>query len=168
MRVLRMISLMVLGIFLVACASPKVSVEPQASPSHDLITSEPSLTPDPQDILPSQTPTSLPTVGVVPTLGSELPLIGEDAPIFTQDLITELGEELVIDSQEVSLVSFEEVEWRDSCLGVERKEVLCLEVITPGYLFIFETPEGNYEAHTNLDGTHYLFVPQVKLIPSPP
>jgi len=82
------------------------------------------------------------------------------APTFAKDLLTSLAEELKIDPTEIKLVSAEKVQWRDSCLGVERKGMMCLEVITPGYLIILETPLGVYEAHTNEDGTAFLFVAQ--------
>lgn len=82
------------------------------------------------------------------------------APSFVPDLLTALGKELQIDPTEFKLVSVEKVQWRDSCLGVEREGMMCLEVITPGYLIVFETPKGIYEAHTNDDGSAFLFVPQ--------
>ena len=84
------------------------------------------------------------------------------APDFVKDLLTSLAEELNIGTNEIKLVSAEKVQWRDSCLGVERKGMMCLEVITPGYLIIFTTPVGTYEAHTNADGTAFLFVAQEK------
>jgi hypothetical protein len=82
------------------------------------------------------------------------------APDFAQELMTALAKELKIDVTEITLVSSEKVQWRDSCMGVEREGMMCLEVITPGYLIVFETPMGMYEAHTNEDGTAFLFVPQ--------
>lgn len=82
------------------------------------------------------------------------------APEFVQSLTTSLASELQIDTKDVELVSVEKVQWRDSCLGVERKGMMCMEVITPGYLIVIKTPNGVYEAHTNEDGTAFLFIPQ--------
>jgi len=96
----------------------------------------------------SENPTAIPT---------ETPVAGPD---FTSDVQTALSSELKIDAQDIHLLSAEKVQWRDSCLGVERKGLRCLDVITPGYLLVFETSQGNYEAHTNDDGTSYIFVQQ--------
>lgn len=82
------------------------------------------------------------------------------APDFAKNLVTSLGDELKIDAQDITLVSAEKVQWRDSCLGVQRKGMMCMEVITPGYLIVFETAQGRYEAHTNQDGSAFIFVPQ--------
>ena len=89
------------------------------------------------------------------------------APDFAPTLQSALATEMKIDGQDVKLVSAEKVQWRDSCLGVQRKGMMCMEVITPGYLITFETPQGIYEAHTNEDGTVYVFVPQ-EATPTPP
>jgi hypothetical protein len=90
----------------------------------------------------------------------KIPPTEVDAPDFAQELMAALAKELKVDVSEITLVSSEKMEWRDSCMGVERKGMMCLEVITPGYLIVFETPMGIYEAHTNEDGTAFLFVPQ--------
>lgn len=98
-----------------------------------------------------------------PTLEAAAPQPTETTvagPDFTPILVTALAAELKLEAQDVRLISSEKVQWRDSCLGVERKGMMCLEVITPGYLLVFETSQGVFEAHTNGDGTAYLFVPQ--------
>jgi len=55
--------------------------------------------------------------------------------------------------EQIRLVRFEAVDWRDSCLGVVTPGVGCLEVITPGYLIVFEAGGVLFEFHTNLDGS---------------
>ncbi|MBN2147920.1 MAG: hypothetical protein JW726_11050 [Anaerolineales bacterium] len=98
-----------------------------------------------------------------PTLEAAAPQPTETTvagPDFTPTLVTALATELKLEAQDIRLISSEKVQWRDSCLGVERKGMMCLEVITPGYLLVFETSQGVFEAHTNGDGTTYLFVPQ--------
>src|SRR4030066_413001 len=100
---------------------------------------------------------------VADLISTEIP-----APEFVKDLLTALTSELQIDAKEVKLVSAEKEQWRDSCMGVQRKGMMCLEVITPGYLIVFETPKGIYEAHTNEDGTAYLFVAQEQSTTAPP
>jgi hypothetical protein len=98
-------------------------------------------------------------VACAPSIASEPTATAVTGPDFTSDLVTALADELKLESGDIILISSEEVQWRDSCLGVERKGMMCMEVITPGYLLVFETPQGNYEAHTNADGTAYIFVP---------
>lgn len=62
----------------------------------------------------------------------------------------------------VGVVSFEEVEWPDSCLGVSSPDVLCAQVITPGYRVRLEVNGRQYEYHTSESGDR---VAAVKLGP---
>jgi hypothetical protein len=64
-----------------------------------------------------------------------------------------LADELQIDADQVEIVSVEAVEWRDACLGVSSPDVMCAQVITPGYLVILAVDGQQYEYHTNSDGT---------------
>lgn len=98
-----------------------------------------------------------PTLEAAAPQPTETTVVGPD---FTPTLVTALATELKLEDQDIRLISSEKVQWRDSCLGVERPGMMCLEVITPGYLLVFETSQGVFEAHTNEDGTAYLFVPQ--------
>lgn len=100
-----------------------------------------------------ETGASVPEPKVLPPTETEVA-----GPDFTPDLITALAAELKVQAEEIRLVSSESVEWRNSCLGVEQEGVMCMEVITPGFLLTFETPQGIYEAHTNEDGSRYIFV----------
>lgn len=49
----------------------------------------------------------------------------------------------------VRLVEVERVEWRNSCLGVEKAGRMCLQVITPGYRVTVEVDGQRVEYHTN-------------------
>ncbi len=51
--------------------------------------------------------------------------------------------------EEVTLVSSEAVQWRNSCLGVERDGMMCMMVITPGYLIKVKVLNTTLEYHTN-------------------
>lgn len=51
------------------------------------------------------------------------------------------------------------VEWPDSCLGVSTPDVACAQVITPGYIVIFDTGVLAYEFHTDLNGNAVLAEP---------
>jgi hypothetical protein len=66
---------------------------------------------------------------------------------------------------DLKLVSGEAVEWPDSCLGVNNKEMACLTVITPGYRLVFEYQSGRYELHTDAEAKNIVVAeaPQGKL-----
>ncbi len=80
----------------------------------------------------------------------------EHCPICGEPLVRALvvcggcGEELPL---QVVVVSAEEVEWPDSCLGAAKPDEMCLQVITPGYRVILEHRGQRYEFHTNADGS---------------
>ena len=56
---------------------------------------------------------------------------------------------------QVILMSIEEVEWRDSCMGIDQPGMACMDFITPGYRVFFDTPQGKVEVHTNADVSSY-------------
>ena len=64
-----------------------------------------------------------------------------------------LSRQLGVSILKVVVVSVEEVEWPDSCLGVAQPDVVCAQVITPGYRVILENRAQIYEFHTNADGS---------------
>lgn len=66
-----------------------------------------------------------------------------------------LASQLGISETELVLVSAEDVDWPDSCLGVQRPEESCLAAITPGYKVVFETDDIQYQVNTNADGSVY-------------
>ena len=164
---LRVISLcMACLAFLTACGTTPKAGEPELSPAVDASSTTPVAAPI--TAVPTSSEGQQPVVELIPTLPSEVLATVEMAPIFTADLLSALGAELQLSPQDIRLLSFEAVDWPNSCLGVERKGVMCLDVITPGYLFVFEISNGVYEAHTNADGSYYLFVLQTKLSTTPP
>jgi hypothetical protein len=60
---------------------------------------------------------------------------------------------------ELAIFSEEQVDWPDSCLGVETPGILCAQVITPGFRFVITAGSGTpyAEYHTDLNG-HAVFV----------
>ena len=63
-----------------------------------------------------------------------------------------VAQDLGMDPNALTLIRVEATEWEDSCLGVHLPDQVCLEVIIPGYRFIFEAAGRRYEAHTDRDG----------------
>jgi hypothetical protein len=61
------------------------------------------------------------------------------------DLASRLG----VAEDEINVEGVEFVEWPDSCLGVSQPDMVCAEVITPGYRIILEANGQTYEYHTD-------------------
>lgn len=59
---------------------------------------------------------------------------------------------------EITVVSLEAAEWPNSCLGVEKADQVCAEVITPGFKIVLEQLGTQYEYHTDSDGTNFAIV----------
>ena len=57
------------------------------------------------------------------------------------------------DIDELRVISVNQMEWNDACLGVQLEGVLCAQVITPGYLIAIEHDDVEYRYHTNELGT---------------
>jgi hypothetical protein len=51
-----------------------------------------------------------------------------------------------------SLVTVEQVDWPDACLGAAEPDQLCAQVITPGYRIVVERAGGRIEYHTSRVG----------------
>lgn len=64
---------------------------------------------------------------------------------------TDLAERLGIKIKEILVKSTTEKTWSDSSLGCPEKGKYYAQVITPGYLIIFETGERMYNYHTSLN-----------------
>lgn len=70
---------------------------------------------------------------------------------FVQMAQEDLSQRLGIPSEEIELVSYEEVQWRDGSLGCPQPKMRYIQVITPGYR-IQLTAQGqmyNYHGATN-------------------
>lgn len=65
-----------------------------------------------------------------------------------EDLALKLG----ISESEIEVLSFEEINWADACLGLGRPDEACLQVITPGFLIKLMAMNTEYEYHTDQTG----------------
>jgi hypothetical protein len=73
------------------------------------------------------------------------------APVDTVRQI--LAGQLDVPPDDIRVVSSEQVDWPDGCLGVQSMGVICAQVVTPGYKIVLEAVDQFYEYHTNLDGS---------------
>ena len=83
----------------------------------------------------------------VPTGGGGLPA---DAVLVAQ---TWLADQLGVAVEEVTIISSEQVEWTDSCLGLGGPAEICAAAITPGWQATFEVNGQQYEVRVDESGT---------------
>ncbi len=84
---------------------------------------------------------------------------GMEKPAAVDAAISTLAEQLGIDPSLISLAGFDAVDWPDSCLGVSTPDVMCAQVITPGYRVVLSAAGKGYELHTNQDGSQVIVAP---------
>ncbi len=84
---------------------------------------------------------------VVPAQGLQTGGPAEEAA--RKQLAANLGLEL----SGITVVSDAEVEWPDSCLGVQQAGLMCAQMVTPGHLIVLAAGGIQYEYHTNADGS---------------
>jgi hypothetical protein len=80
------------------------------------------------------------------------PMLG-DLPAAVQAAINNLMQQLNLTADQIKVISFEEKEWPDGCLGVRKVGVMCTQQIVPGFLVVLEANGKQYEFHTNVDGS---------------
>jgi len=79
--------------------------------------------------------------------------IGESLHPAAAAAQTYLAKHLGIDISAIKLVSFEYRDWPNGCLGISEPDVMCIEVITPGYRVIFDVEGKTYILRTNTSGS---------------
>lgn len=77
----------------------------------------------------------------------------EEYPKAVEASIENLREKLQIDNaDQVAVVSFEKVDWRNSCLGMSAPGEMCLQAITPGWQVVLSAGGQTYIFHTDSEG----------------
>jgi len=59
-------------------------------------------------------------------------------------------------TEEINVVTFEPVEWPDSCLGVVEDGIACAPVVTPGYKILLDANGSSFEFHTDFYGSRLI------------
>ena len=79
----------------------------------------------------------------------------ETAPLGPAEeaVINQLAKNLDLQESDIVLVSSEETEFGDACLGVVMEGVMCAQVVTPGWVIVLEADGSQYEYHTSEDGS---------------
>jgi hypothetical protein len=134
------------ALLLAACGAPAAVPGVPAQPPSVLPTQPPS-------VLPTQPPSPLsdaqPGSGLVTRPEAEA---WENAPVAAVKARADLANHLQVDPDTIKLVSVDQAEWPDGCLGVQTPGVMCTMVITPGYSVILEADGKQYEYHTDASG----------------
>jgi hypothetical protein len=68
-------------------------------------------------------------------------------------VIHQLAAKLGLQESDISVVSREETEFGDACLGVAMEGVVCAQVTIPGRILVLEANEIQFEYHISEDGT---------------
>jgi hypothetical protein len=87
-----------------------------------------------------------------PVVSEPLPPTG-DLPAGVEAARQALADRLGIAVEEVNVLSYEQVDWPDGCLGLGGPAEACLAAITPGYAVRLEAGGEAYAYRTNLEGT---------------
>lgn len=77
----------------------------------------------------------------------------EELTSLQQTVISKVAGNLGIAAEQIKLVSSEDVEWPDSCLGIETEGIGCAEVITAGQRILLDVDGKQVEYRTNEDGS---------------
>lgn len=107
------------------------------------MTTTPSVTPSP---IATPTPASTATAATEPTQEPVYPNAINAARV-------KLAKQINLRLEDVMVVSYERVEWPDSCLGVRVSGVMCAMIVTSGFRIILEAQSRQYEYHSNADGS---------------
>ena len=141
--------LLMLAAVLAACTS--VPIDPAPLPEPTL----PEVTPTP--IHPSE-PFITPTLPM-----SEVP---EEILRLAYD---DLAASMNVKWTDITLISAEQVDFPNSCLGIDTPGVACMDVITPGYRIQLQAGRSVYTYVTNLEGQKVILAqaagPSVKTTP---
>jgi hypothetical protein len=122
-----------------------------APPAFPTASSKPATLPP--SVLPTMPPSVLPTEAATGAAAQPTGEQWKDAPVAALNAAADLAQRLKIDVNTITLVSVEQVDWSDACLGIQQPDVMCAQVITSGYKVILEANGQQYEYHTNASGS---------------
>ncbi|MGH2606053.1 MAG: hypothetical protein ACRDG5_05635, partial [Anaerolineales bacterium] len=76
----------------------------------------------------------------------------EPYPPAVTAAIGELARRLQVDPAQIEVMSFEEREWPDACLGLAGPDEMCAMMITPGWRVVLRAGGREYAARTDMAG----------------
>jgi len=96
----------------------------------------------------------------VAPLGTDVAPLETDIPQVVNAAQAWLAGQTGVDLTQLQVVSFEQTEWRDACLGLGGPAESCAQVIVPGWRVVFRSGDKTYEVRTDENGASMRMVPQ--------
>ncbi len=96
------------------------------------------------------------TVSVLLFLGTTKPATAPSNPASaaaTQAVKHDVASRANVSESEVKIVSVTAKDWPNSCLGINRSDVVCAQVVIPGYDIKASAKGTTYDYHTNTSGS---------------
>lgn len=103
-------------------------------------------------------PTSTTTGVVTSPAITQTAVTGQAGQTAVDASLASLSELLHINASQIKISAVEPVEWPNACLGNQKADEMCADVIMPGYRITLEAGGESYEFHTNLDGSQIRMV----------
>ncbi len=123
------------------------------------------------DQVPIEQAASVPTDSPLPTpvqadkpvspVGTPVPLQEEGEMLVTTRVLEAAAGQFGLPQDKIEILSIEEVEWPNTCLGCAGPDTFCAQVITPGYRIVLRIGDALREAHTDATGRTIRFCDQV-------
>ena len=149
MRIKLLFVLLLIMTVVAACGAPS------APPTFPTASSKPAAT-MPPSVLPTMPPSPIkPGGGLITKPQTEE---WQKAPQAALSARADLAQRLLIDIDTIKLVSVEQVDWPDACMGIQTPGVMCAQVLTSGYKVVLEANGKQYEYHTNESGSRVRLV----------
>lgn len=83
-----------------------------------------------------------------------LPVTGEeDLPPAVQAVLEQVSQQTGVEVQNIEIVTLEQVDWPDACLGLPEGEEACAQVITPGFRVELQVNDQTFEFRTDESGS---------------
>jgi len=144
-----------IAVILVAASVVAACGTPATPPAFPTSSSKPAATSAPS-VLPTMPPSPIkPGGGLITKPQAEE---WQKAPQAALSARADLAQRLPIDIDTIKLVSVEQVDWPDACMGIQTPGVMCAQVLTSGYKVVLEANGKQYEYHTNESGSRVRLV----------
>lgn len=94
-----------------------------------------------------KTNTSTPAAQDNPALQNVLP------PEVARNVQNQISETLGVAAENIQITEVDKTDWPDACLGLPQADEACAEVITPGWLLMFNINGQQYRYRVDATGT---------------
>lgn len=83
-----------------------------------------------------------------------LPVTGEeDLPAAVQAVLEQVSQQTGVDVQNIEIVTVDQVDWPDACLGLPEGDEACAQVVTPGFRVELQVDDQTFEFRTDESGS---------------